>query len=187
MTIKINVEYKIKVIDNKTGKVVKTLKGKSKTFNLNFARLLGLLFQRGDIGASVSITDTGGVGRTFSNNTYYNPLNVATAAGNKLRFHIGSSNTPFDRAHYEMQALISTFDYSTWSLTDDGTKVKVDISGSWLNPGPSVTVREIGFDVVFSDSGYNNRRVLLARDVIPDTVVDAGRTIAVAYSITIPF
>jgi len=187
MTVKINVEYEVKVIDNKTGKTLRTVKGKSKTFNLNFARLLGLFFQRGDVIASISATDTGGSGRTFINNDSSNPLNVGTSAGNKLKLHIGSSSAPFDRSHYEMQALVATFDYSTWSLTDDGTKVKVDISGSWINPGPSVTVREIGFDVVYRDSGAYLRRILLARDVIPDTVVDTGRTIAVAYSITIPF
>jgi len=187
--IKIKVDYRVKVIDNKTGKIVKTVKGKSKTFNMNFARLLGLLFQRGDATGSVSLNDTGGAARTFYNNysVALTPLNLPADAGNKLVLKIGSSSAAFDRSHYEMQTLLATFAYSTFTLTDTGTNVRVDISGSWINTGASITVREIGFVVRYVDTGGYVRSILLARDIITDTVVGTNQTIAVAYSITIPF
>jgi len=185
--IKIIAEYEVKVLDPKTGEVIRSVKGESKSFTLNFGRLIAILFQRGDYQVSVPVVDTSGASRTFRNNdTTSSPFEVSTSTANRIRLHIGSSNEPFSRGQYEMLGKIAEFDYSTYNLADDGTKIVVQFSGSWLNTGSLVTVREIGFDVVYNAAGTVTR-FLLTRDVIPDTTVDTNQTIAVGYTITIPY
>jgi len=186
--IKIKVDYRVKVIDNKTGKIVKVVKGKSKTFNLNFSRIVGIvMFPVGDVTRSISVNDTGGVARTFAAPYGLSPMAYSPAAGYKQRLGIGSSSVAFSRTHYELQAKIGDFPYSTHTLTDDGTQVRVDISGSYLNPGASITVREIALYGYFYDNGGFVRYLMLARDVITDTIVGTNQTISVGYTITVPF
>jgi len=188
--LKIQVQYEVKVIDTKTGKVLKTVKGKSGTFNQNFARLLGLsMFPRGDVGRTVSLTDRGGVARTLGGVGYaYPPLKYSPATAYRLELGIGKSDVAFSRTHYNLLDPQAWVDYSTYSMVDDGTKVTVEISGSWYNDtGVTVTIKEIGFCCYFIDTGGTVRVFMLARDVITATDVPAGSTIAVAYAITIPF
>jgi len=188
--LKIKVQYEVKVIDTKTGKVLKTVKGKGDPFNQNFARLLGLLmFPRGDVETSLSVTDVGGTARTMrSPDPSYPPTRYGLAAAYKLELGIGKSTTAFSRTHYNLLDPQAWVDYSTWSLTDDGTKVTVEFSGSWYNDtGATVTINEIGFRCRFLDTANVVRTIMLARDVITATNVPAGSTIAVAYAITIPF
>jgi len=188
--LKIGVKYEVKVIDTKTGKVLKTVRGKGETFNQNFARLLGLLmFPRGDVMTTVSLTDTGGTARTMeAPSASYSPLQYGATTGYKLELGLGKSNVAFDRTHYNLLDPQAWVDYSTWNLTDDGTKVTVEFSGSWYNDtGAPVTIQEIGFRCRFLDGGNVIRVIMLARDVITAVDVPAGSTIAVAYAITIPF
>jgi len=188
--LKIEVKYEVKVIDPKTGKVIKTVKGKGASFNQNFARLLGvLMFPRGDVETSVSLTDTGGTARTMrSPDESYPPTRYTVGAGYKLELGVGKSTTAFSRTQYNLLDPQAWVDYSTWSLTDDGTKVTVEFSGSWYNDtGADVTINEIGFRCRFLDTANYVRTIMLVRDVITATSVPAGRTIAVAYAVTIPF
>jgi len=187
--VKLEVEYVVKVIDE-NGKVVKVVKGKGKTFNQNFARVLGILmFPVGDVTRTVSVTDVGGTARTLgAPREPYSPNNYAPVAGWKFELGVGESDVAFSRTQYNLLDPLAWVDYSTHTLTDDGTKVKVDISGSWYNDtGVDVTAREIGMRVYWVDTGGYMRVIMIARDVIAPTVVGAGKTIAVAYSITIPF
>jgi len=188
--LKIHVQYTVKVIDTKTGKVLKTVKGKSKTFNQNFARLLGLLmFPRGDVEPAVSVTDTGGTARTMrSPSDTYPPTYYTAGVAYRLELGVGKSDVAFDRTHYNLLDPQAWVDYATFSLTDDGTKVTVEFSGSWYNDtGLTVTIQEIGFRCRFRDDAGYICAIMLARDVITATDVPAGSTIAVAYAITIPF
>jgi len=188
--LKICVEYEVKVIDTKTGKVIRKVKGKGRTFNQNFARLLGLvMFPRGDVESTVSLTDTGGTARTMrSPDDSYPPTRYVVASAYRLELGVGKSSVAFDRTHYNLLDPQAWVDYATFSLTDDGTKVTVEFSGSWYNDtGATVTINEIGFRCRFLDSGNYVRTIMLARDVITATDVPAGSTIAVAYAITIPF
>jgi len=188
--VKIKVEYTVKVIDTKTGKVLKVVKGEGKTFNQNFARLLGIvMFPKGDGRVSVSLTDTGGTARTMWAPDYGTPpLNYDPTAGYKFELGVGKSSVAFDRTHYNLLDLQAWVDYSTWNLTDDGTKVMVEITGAWYNDtGADVTINEIGMRVRWMDSAGVIRTIMIARDVITATTVPAGQTIAVAYAITIPF
>jgi len=188
--LKIEVKYEVKVIDTKTGKVIKTVKGKGRTFNQNFARLLGLMmFPRGDVITSVSVTDTAGTAQTMRATwTDGTPLNYGTATGYRLDLGVGKSDVAFSRTHYNLLDPQAWVDYATYSLSDDGTKVTVEFSGSWYNDtGATVTIKEIGFRCRFEDSGAVVRTIMLARDVITAVDVPAGSTIAVAYAITIPF
>jgi len=186
----IEVQYEVKVIDPKTGKVLKKVRGKGGTFNQNFGRLLGLmLFPRGDVTTSISVTDTVGTARTMIAPTLgYPPNRYEPDVARRLELVIGRSDVAFSRTQYNVLDYIATMDYSTYSLVDDGTKVTVEFSGSWYNDtGVAETVREIGFICRFSDSGGGVRIIMLARDVITPVDVPAGATIAVAYAITIPF
>jgi len=188
--LKIGVKYEVKVIDTKTGKVLKTVKGKSKTFNQNFARLLGLLlFPRGDTVVYVSLTDTGGTSYTMqSPHATASPLAYPAGVGKNLQLGVGKSSVAFSRTHYNLLDPQAWVDYSTYSLADDGTKVTVEFSGSWYNDtGATVTIREIGFRCRFEDRYETLITIMLARDVITAVDVPAGSTIAVAYAITIPF
>jgi len=188
--LKIQVEYEVKVIDAKTGKVLKTVKGQGGSFNQNFARLLGLLmFPRGDVLRTVSLTDVGGTARTMrSPYETYNPVDYPPSTGYELELGVGKSDVAFSRTHYNLLDPQAWVDYSTFSMEDDGTKVTVEFSGSWYNDtGALVTIKEIGFRCRFEDNTGAIRVIMLARDVITATDVPAGSTIAVAYAITIPF
>jgi len=188
--LKIGVRYEVKVIDTKTGKVLKTVKGKGETFVQNFSRLLGLLmFPRGDVMETVSLTSTDGVAQTMeAPSASYSPLQYTADTPYKFHLGVGRSDAAFSRTQYNLIDPIAWVDYSTWSLTDDGTKVIVDFSGSWYNDtGATVTVREIGFACVFSNAVGGLARIMLARDVITPIDVPAGSTVAVAYAVTIPF
>jgi len=188
--VELKVEYTVKVIDTKTGKVLKVVKGEGKTFNQNFARVLGIMmFSRGDARVTVSLTDTGGTARSMWAPDYdTSPLNYDPAVGYRFKLGVGKSNVAFDRTHYNLLDPLAWFDYSIWNLTDDGIKVKVEVSGSWYNDtGVDVTVNEIGMVIRLKDVDGYIRVIMIARDVITATTLPAGQTIAVAYAITIPF
>jgi len=188
--LKILVQYTVKVIDTKTGKVLKTVKGKSKTFNQNFARMLGIvMFPRGDVTVTVSVTDSGGTAHTLeSPTTAYPPTCYPVETGKAFKLGIGKSDVAFARTQYNLVDPQAWVAYSTWNLTDDGTKVTVEMSGSWYNDtGALVTIREIGMLARLIDGVGTEFWCMIARDVITATDVPAGSTIAVAYAITIPF
>jgi len=189
VAVKIRVRYTVKVIETKTGKVLKVVKGEGKTFNQNFARVLGIvMFPAGDATKSVSVTDVDGVARTMEAPSTESPPDYSPFAGARLEIGVGKSDVPFDRTHYNLLDPQAWVDYSVWDLVDDGTKVTLDISGSWYNDtGATVTIKEIGIRVWWSDTVPAVRIVMIARDVITATDVPAGQTIAVAYAIEIPF
>jgi len=190
VAVKIRVRYVVKVVDTKTGKVIKVVKGEGKTFNQNFGRVLGLvMFVIGDVRETVSVTDVDGVARTMASPDYtYPPTGYDPAAAYKFELGVGKSGVAFDRTQYNLLDPQAWVDYSVWDLVDDGTKVTLDVSGSWYNDtGVDVTINEIGMRVRWRDSGGTMRIIMIARDVITATTVPAGQTIAVAYAIEIPF
>jgi len=189
VAVSLYAEYEVKVFDPKTGKVIKKVKGKGKTFTQHFARLLALLlFPRGDVTTKISATDHGGVGREFwAPHLDWSPPSYSPATTKQFRVGVGKSDVTFDRTQYDLLDLISWMIYSTYAITDDGTKVLFEVSGSWYNDtGATVTVKEIGMSGLFEHAA-SPAWVMLARDVITPTDVPAGSTIAVAYKVTIPF
>jgi len=188
--VRLLVEYEVKVFDPKTGKVIKRVRGRSKTFTQHFSRLLAIMmFPRGDATVSMSVTDYGGTARTMrAPTTVYAPPQYDPATGYRFNVGIGRSDVAFSRTHYNLLDLIDWVPYSTISYVDDGTKVVFEVSGSWYNDtGVTQTVKEIGMLGLFRDDAGVVRWIMLARDVITAVDVPADRTIAVAYSVTIPF
>jgi len=189
-TLELQVEYEVKVFDPKTGKVIKRVRGRSKSFTQNFSRLLAMMtFPRGDAAVSMSITDHGGTARTMRAPLYtYNPIEYDPVTGYAFQVGVGRSNVAFSRTQYNLLSLIAWVPYSTISYVDDGTKVVFEVSGSWYNDtGTLQTVKEIGMSGLFLDYGGAEYWIMLVRDVITAVDVPAGSTIAVAYSVTIPF
>jgi len=190
VAVKIRVRYTVKVIDTKTGKVLKVVKGEGKTFNQNFGRMLGMLMLvRGDVRVSVSLTDVDGTARTMWAPDFDRPpFRYGAGVDARLEVGVGKSDVAFSRTHYNLIDPQAWVDYSVWNLTDDGTKVVVEISGSWYNDtGADVVIKEIGMRVFWLDNAGYLRCIMIARDVITATTVPAGQTIAVAYAVTIPF
>jgi len=189
VAVKIRVRYVVKVVDTKTGKVLKVVKGEGKTFNQNFGRVLGLvMFAIGDTTKSISVTDVGGTARTMKVPTDYSPGGYSPSAAYKFELGVGKSDTAFSRTQYNLLDPPEWVDYSVWDLVDDGTRVTLDVSGSWYNDtGADVVIKEIGMRVRWLDSGNIVRVIMIARDVITATTVPAGQTIAVAYAVEIPF
>jgi len=188
--LKIGVRYEVKVIDTKTGKVLKVVKGEGKTFNQNFSRLLGIvMFSKGDGRVSVSLTDIDGTARTMWAPDYgESPCSYDPTVDLRFRVGLGKSDVAFSRTQYNLLDPQAWVDYSVWDLVDDGTKVTLDVTGSWYNDtGVDVVIKEIGMCLAWQDKFGTEYRIMIARDVITATVVPAGSTIAVAYAITIPF
>jgi len=188
--LELHVEYEVKVFNPKTGKVLKRVKGKGKTFNQNFARLLVIMmFPRGDATVEMSVTRTDGVALTMgAPRDAYSPPDYAPATGLAFKVGVGRSDVAFSRTHYNLLDVIAWVPYSTISYTDDGTKVLFEVSGSWYNDtGVTQTVKEIGMLGQFMPALSSPDWVMIARDVITPTDVPAGSTIAVAYRVTIPF
>jgi len=188
--VELQVKYEVKVFDPKTGKVIKKVKGKSGSFNQNFARLLAILmFPRGDAGVSMSITDRGGTARTMqAPREPYSPLNYVVATGYRFEVGVGRSNVAFSRTQYNLLDPLGWVDYSTYSITDDGTKVVFRVSGSWYNAtGVTQTAQEIGMTGRFMATDGSVYIIMIARDVITPTDVPDGLAIAISYEVTIPF
>jgi len=189
-TLELHVEYEVKVFNPKTGKILKRVRGKTKTFNQNFARLLTMMcFLRGDATVTMAVTDHGGTARTMGAPRYGNdPAYYTPATGYAFHVGVGRSDTAFVRTHYNLLDLLKWVPYSTISYTDDGTKLIFEVSGSWYNDtGVIQTVKEIGMLMLCCDTGGGKRWIMIARDVITPTDVPAGSSIAVAYAVTIPF
>jgi len=189
-TLELQVEYEVKVFDPKTGKVIKRVKGKAKSFTRHFSRILAIMiFSKGDGYVSVPVTDRDGYGRTMiSPETTYSPTTYDPAGAHAFQLGVGRSDLAFDRDQYNLIDGVGWVPYSTFSITDDGTKVIFEVSGSWYNDtGALVTIKEIAMFSRFRDIGGYMYWIMLARDVITPTDVPAGSTIAVAYKATIPF
>jgi len=188
--LKIQGKYEVKVIDTKTGEVLKLVKGEGGTFNSNFARLLALLmFPAGDTETSLGVTDIDKVVRTMrSPDDEYPPTRYIVDPAYRIEVGIGKSGEPFERTQYRLLDPQAWVACPTYTITDDGTKVIVEFSGSWLNDtGALVTIREIGFRCRFLDETNYVSVIMLARDVITPTDIPAEGTVTVSYDITIPF
>jgi len=181
--VELQVKYEVKVFDPKTGKVIKKVKGKSGSFNQNFARLLAILmFPKGDAGVSMSITDRDGTARTMNApREPYSPLNYVVATGYRFEVGVGRSNVAFNRTQYNLLDLLGWVDYSTYSITDDGTKVVFRVSGSWYNgTGVTQTAQEIGMTGRFIAIDGTVYAIMIARDVISPTDGPDGYSIAIS-------
>jgi len=193
--LKLEVKYKVVVMD-RSGKVVKKVEGTCKTGTAWLSRLLSMIFPRGDVEDVRSVLDWGGTSRTLRYPYVpatlpppnYNPYMWDVGAGKMIQVGIGESDLAFDREQYNLISPIAWVGYSTYTFTDDGTKVIVTVTGSWYNDtGATVTVKEIGLNAWFRDWDGTEFRVMLVRDVITPTTVDPTYTIAVGYEVTIPF
>jgi len=149
-------EYEVKVFNPKTGKVIKRVKGRCKTFTQHFSRILAIcLFPRGDATVRLSITDYEGYGRIMkAPHDYYCPPQYPPATGYAFHLGVGRSDTAFSRDQWNLIDLIDWVPYSTYSITDTAVEVIIEVSGSWYNDtGVAQTVREIGMLGLFRDEG----------------------------------
>lgn len=183
--IKIKAYYVVTVKEK--GKIIKVVKGDSCTLNAWFSRTVSLIFRQGDVANTIIVKNTSGTDKTLRNAFNYSLFQEGIAANRKINLVIGDDNTAFSRTHFNLQGLIAAFDYSSFLVSDNGSKVTIAFSGSWLNTGELVTVREIGFKAWFIDDANSSQNVLLCRDVIDNTEVDTNKTVTVGYVIEVLF
>jgi hypothetical protein len=189
MEISYNVEAK--VIDTKTGKILAKRRIKGDSFLKNFSAICRLLFMRGDVTDTETVLNTAGSSITLKTGSktypfpYFDP-----AAGNKLRCCIGTSSVAFSRDQYGCISGIATVVYSNYAWTDDGTKKILNIAFSWLNDtGASQNIAEVAMIVTVAEGAAATlHTVAITRDLFsPAITVPAGSTLAVGYTITIPW
>ena len=187
--MEINYRVKVEVIDTKTGKKLAKRNFKGQSFLKNFASLCRLCFMRGDASETEYVLDTTGTSRTLL--SAYSPSfpNYSPATGYKMKCCAGSSDTPFSRDQYNCVSPIATFPYLYYSFTDDGTKKIVTASFAWMNDtGVTQTVREVALIITVCDAGNVVRTLAITRDLVsPPVEVPAGSTLAVGYTINIPW
>jgi hypothetical protein len=188
MEISYNVEAK--VIDPKTGKVLAKKRIKGGTFLKNFSALCHLIFMRGDTVEYETVIDTTGTSRSLkaAGQNYAWPQ-YDPSATNKMKCCVGTSSAAFSRDQYGCQSPLATVVYSNYNLTDDGTKKVLSIAFSWLNDtGAAQNVAEVALILSVAETAGTVRSVAIARDVFsPAISVPAGSTLAVGYSITLPW
>jgi hypothetical protein len=196
-----------RLIIEKDRKVV--YKGISKSFVLNFAKLLGAMFSATATGTAVSTTVTGkdGAPKTVYSEWYGaswqgggTPM-AANAPDNDDSFGIivGSGTTPVSTSNYNLASMIShgtgsgQLDYDTHSPVPSyaSTSSYIEISRVFVNKsGADVVVREVGlvYRNYWKDVGgvRVDQKILMARDVLPTpiTVKNLG-SLTVRYRVSL--
>ncbi|MEM2446864.1 MAG: hypothetical protein QW734_09420 [Candidatus Bathyarchaeia archaeon] len=199
----IGCDYEVEVRD-KDGKLLDKRKGVSHTWVRIYTRFLRELFANvaGNT-RSFSVIDTGGVVRSAYSATggtpTYNVAFGARAPSNTDAYgiQVGSSDIPYSRDHYSLQAKIThgtgagQLLYGEVTVEDvelEDTTERFRIVRAFTNSsGASVTVKEIGIVVVnqYSSSYYY---FLFARDVLPSPIsVPDGASLTVRYRIFVSY
>ena len=179
-----------KVVDTETGRVVAEKRFKGRSFLLNFAKLCRLLFMRGDESETESVLDLDGNSRTMASaTTAYAFPHYSPAADRKIRVRLGTSTTPFSRDQRNVLTFLAESTYSSYTRTDTGTSLRVDVTFSWLNnTGATKEVSEAALIVRCIDTTNIMHAVAYTRDLIsPAISVGAGQTLSIAYIITLPW
>lgn len=186
--MKIKMEIVAEVRDGKTGKVKERIVHPCHTFLSNFSNLAVLVFQRGDVATSRTVTDVGGTSRTVRNHTS-GITDYTAGTGYKIVCRIGTDNTAFDRDHYDVQTFLAELEYSEYDIQDDGVEKLLKITFAWTNDtGSAKDVWECLMAIRYNDSGDTVRKVGIARDVFLSAInVPNGDVLALGYWITIPW
>lgn len=178
---------------------------KSRSFVNNFMGMVGRSLGGASLGVGTYL-NTGGGGCTPALTGYYYDItylawafaagmNLMGGAGSTLGIQVGNSNTPFSVNQYVMGGLISHGSGS--GQLSYGGMVSVN-DPSWIDPGiflilsrdfsnagiAAVTVKEIGLlgnPCCTGTYGSSQANILYARDVVSDTVIDAGKILNVQY------
>ena len=184
-----SLEYEWKVI--KDGKVIKSGKGKSHSYVLNFMKIMKLLMLST---ATEELTDTGGNAVTVAD-TDLGAVNVLGGEGDDSKgILFGTGTTAFEITDCKLASKISHGDgdnllhYNATSVGDIDTstpsKIRLPIQRSAVNNGSvSINVSEVGL-VVSITIGGTDYYFLIARDVLDSAIsVPAGATLSWTYYI----
>jgi len=184
------IEYEFTV--EKDGKVLKKGKGRSKSYVLNFMKIMKLLMLST---ATEELTDTGGNAVTVADSDL-GAVNVLGAEGDDSKGVLfGTGTTAFDItdcklaskiAHGDGDNLLHYYDTSVGDIdTSISGKVRLPIQRSAVNNGSvDISVSEVGL-VVSITIGGTDYYFLIARDVLDSPIsVPAGATLKWTYYIT---
>lgn len=198
--MQIKLYQRIVVTDTATGKVIRrTRLLRCHSFVVGFLKLLQLAIQH-DYGVvttfTLSITDTGGVARTFQNNgsgaQSFLALNPPDS-GWTFGLMVGTGTTAPTNADTALQTVIAHgtgagqlhYGASTWTTAGVvGSNVDLVFSRAFYNgSGGSITVNEIGGYFGQVDSTGNARNILGFRDVVTPVAVADKQTLTVQYTL----
>jgi len=199
----LEMDYEIEVRD-KNGKLLELQRGKSHTWVRAFIRFMAELFANTRIGdRTFTMLDTSGTSRTVwagsGNTSQYHVAFGAKAAATASYYgiQVGSSDAPYSRDQYCLQALIGHGtgagqllygDTTVEGVTLEDSTERFRIVRSFTNSsGSSVTVKEIGL-TVFNQYGSTTYYYLFARDVLPSPIsVPDGASLTVRYRIFVSY
>ncbi|MCR6691590.1 MAG: hypothetical protein MRT15_04300 [archaeon YNP-LCB-003-016] len=190
------------LVKDENGKIVKYGRHEMHSFLNNFLKFLEA-FMRSNGTGSVTITDTGGTGRTVygtHRDILFHAQMGVLAPDNDDTYGIivGSGTTPVNLNQY---ALVSKISHGTGSgqldynpITVDDYNVDTSVSPpvyrlrfvrSFANAsGATVTINEVGIVVRYRCN--NDLRFLVARDVLPTSyTVPAGGSATVAVTVEV--
>jgi hypothetical protein len=188
-------EIEIIVIDKETGKILTHIKKPMNSFVVNMKNLITLFENNPGYGYGWSATNTNGVGRVIDIQS--GVFLIAPGGDHNYGILVGSSDSPFDVSQYNLINKIphgvgaGQLSYGAVTVAEDTPTYK-----TWQRPfdnlsGGDVVVKEIGIackyvayltlSQLLSETGY----VLLARDVIPTTVVPNNTSLVVKYTFKI--
>lgn len=187
--MKIGARVTIKIIDPKTGKVIKTKRFRSKSYVLAFAD--GLYCHMASI--THTIRDVGNTNRSINPYTWYCDC-FAAANDSTHSIVVGTGDTPVAITDYKLATQIAhgagagqlnygattkiapatLADKRYWSL------VRPFTNGS----GSTITVKEVG---LYARCTTSNWKFCVVRDVIPGGGVDVpnGLTLSIGYQVYI--
>lgn len=197
----IKIKYTV-ILKDKNGKTILRKTFKSRSLLANFLRWLWCFIDSSTSTAasSLTITDTGGVGRAFPSTGTRYIYNFgafkAAATDDAYGIQVGSGSNTVSPNDYMLQQKISQGTGSgqlvygaqtNESIVISGNTASVRISRTFTNnSGSIIQVREIGLAVGAYESGGTQRYILILRDVLPSALsVPDGQTLTVRYTIAV--
>lgn len=186
--------WQAEIRNTKTGKLRRrTRKRVCRSFVGNYLTFINRMFR----GASITMTDIGGTGRTINTNDG-NSWNLNSTAGDATNGNngivVGTGTTTPAGTDTKLVTIIGDgsstgqlvygANTNTGGMAVGASIVSFDITRSFGNSsGGTITVEEIGIDTVHIESGGPNFRVfLLVRDITGGIAVLDGETLTVTYT-----
>lgn len=201
--IRIGMSYEVEVRD-RNGKLLSSCKGNNDPFVRNWIRMIRTMFTLAESVAttSVNLNGTGGSGILFyasHASQTMSPMGCnAGATVETSGIRVGSSDTAFDKAQYELQTRIThgsgsgqlMYGASTVEdYSDEDTTTRFRILRPFTNSsGATITVKEIGIAICNIVTGTSTSRFLICRDVLtsPQSIPNLA-TLTVTYRLYISY
>jgi len=195
MEEKIKLEYEVEVRD-KNGKLIKSIKGKSKSLLKNFMTVLRATLYGNLMTETETILDRDNVSHTFPN--LYSSANDhmsinAPSNDDNYGIVVGTGDTPVDVDDVDLESPISNGTGSGQLLYGDTTIEAVQTANSTSSfrvirsfsnsSGESITVKEIGIAIRHQHKDDGKIYILIVRDVLASpTSIPDGASFTVRYT-----